>query len=235
MLAGVLVGDRRLGGALGRLADEHGAGLGRGLHPRRGVDEVAGDHALALRAERDRRLAGEHAGARARAGRRLLAERGDRGDEVERGAHRPLGIVLLRDRRPPDGHDRVADELLDRAAVALDDLSGACRSSGTGARVSSSASRPSDAVVNPTRSANRHGHETPLCDGCGGCRRGAGCLGNRTDLERRPAVAAELLARRVRPPQEGQTATSAVPHSPQNFLPSGFSAPQFEQVITSRA
>jgi hypothetical protein len=31
-----------------------------------------------------------------------------------------LGIVLMRERRPEDGHHRVTDELLDRAAVALD-------------------------------------------------------------------------------------------------------------------
>ena len=30
-------------------------------------------------------------------------------------------IVFVRDRDPEDGHDRVADELLDRPAVALDD------------------------------------------------------------------------------------------------------------------
>ena len=45
---------------------------------------------------------------------------GTGGDEVERRAHRPLGVVLVRDRRAPDRHHRVADELLDRAAVALD-------------------------------------------------------------------------------------------------------------------
>ena len=33
----------------------------------------------------------------------------------------PQGVVLMCKRRPEDGHDRVADELLDRAAVALDD------------------------------------------------------------------------------------------------------------------
>ena len=45
------------------LADEHGPGLGCGLQPRRGVDQVAGDQALVDRAERGDRLAGEHAGA----------------------------------------------------------------------------------------------------------------------------------------------------------------------------
>ena len=39
-------------------------------------------------------------------------------DELERRADRPLGVVLVRGRRAPDGHDRVADELLDGAAVA---------------------------------------------------------------------------------------------------------------------
>ena len=38
----------------------------------------------------------------------------------ERGADGPLGIVLVRDRRAEDRHHRVADELLDRAAAALD-------------------------------------------------------------------------------------------------------------------
>ena len=34
-------------------------------------------------------------------------------DELEGRPDRPLGVVLVRDRRAPDGHDRVADELLD--------------------------------------------------------------------------------------------------------------------------
>ena len=63
VLARVLVGDRRLRRALGRLADEHVPGSAARLDPRRGVDEVARDHALTLGAERHRRLAGEHAGA----------------------------------------------------------------------------------------------------------------------------------------------------------------------------
>ena len=52
--------SRRL---LGRLADEHAARRGDGLEPRRRVHEVAGDHALVAGADRDRRLAGEHAAA----------------------------------------------------------------------------------------------------------------------------------------------------------------------------
>ena len=41
-------------------------------------------------------------------------------DQLERGADGALGVVLVRDRRAPDRHDRVADELLDGAAVPLD-------------------------------------------------------------------------------------------------------------------
>ena len=38
----------------------------------------------------------------------------------ERRPDRPLGVVLVRDRRAEDRHHRVADELLDRAAEPLE-------------------------------------------------------------------------------------------------------------------
>ena len=41
-------------------------------------------------------------------------------DELERDPDGPLGVVLLGDGGAPHRHDRVADELLDRAAVALE-------------------------------------------------------------------------------------------------------------------
>src|SRR5207244_7027692 len=47
VLAGRLVGDRRLGRMPGLVTDEHVARLGGGLDARGGVDEVAGNHALA--------------------------------------------------------------------------------------------------------------------------------------------------------------------------------------------
>ena len=84
------------------------------LQPRCRVHEVARDHALAGRAERDRRLAGEHAAPGLDPG----AEGLHGVDEVEARADRALGVVLVRDRGAPQGHDRVADELLDAAAVA---------------------------------------------------------------------------------------------------------------------
>ena len=44
----------------------------------------------------------------------------DRLQDPQRGPHSPLGVVLVRDRSAEDRHDGVADELLDRAAEALD-------------------------------------------------------------------------------------------------------------------
>ena len=49
----------------------------------------------------------------------------DRLGERERRADGALGVVLARDRRAPDGHHGVADELLDHPAVALDELAAA--------------------------------------------------------------------------------------------------------------
>ncbi len=49
-----------------------------------------------------------------------LAQSGDGCAGVGGGTDGPQGIVLVRHRYAEDGHDRVADELLDRAAVALD-------------------------------------------------------------------------------------------------------------------
>jgi hypothetical protein len=115
------IGDRGLAGALRGFADEHGAGVGSGLDARGGVDEIPCDHAFALGAEGDGSLAGEDAGSRLQLGRtHLLAEHGDHGHQVERRPYRPLRIVLLGRRRPPDSHHRVTDELLHRAAIERD-------------------------------------------------------------------------------------------------------------------
>ena len=51
----------------------------------------------------------------------LVRSAGDGRDQIERGPDRSLGVVLVRGRRAPDGHHRVADELLHRAAVPLDE------------------------------------------------------------------------------------------------------------------
>ena len=49
-----------------------------------------------------------------------LALFGERVSDGERGADGALGIVLVCDRRAEHRHDRVADELLDGAAEALE-------------------------------------------------------------------------------------------------------------------
>ena len=56
----LLVGNRGFGGASCRLTDEHVSRLGRGLDPRRCVDEVSGDHPLPFGPDRDGGLAREN-------------------------------------------------------------------------------------------------------------------------------------------------------------------------------
>ncbi len=111
----------------GVLGDEHRAGRGGRLQPGRAVGGVAdgeqvargqvgesGDHDLAAvdahaHAQRD-------AVAAAQGGAELLDPR----PHGERGAHRTGGVVLAGPVQPEDGHHRVADELLDDPALALD-------------------------------------------------------------------------------------------------------------------
>ena len=213
--ARVLVDDRLLGRAPGRLADEHGARLGRRLDARRGVDEVAGDHALALGAERDRRLAGEHAGPGAQLRRAdLVAERGHGRDQVERRPHGALGVVLGRDRRAPDRHHRVADELLDRAAVELDQPPAGVEVAGEQlARVLGVALSESGGEADEVGEEDRD--EPALGRRCRAP--GAARVGGRR-RRRRAALAAELspgsfaMHRRT-----GRRRASAAPHSEQNF------------------
>ena len=86
--------------------------------PRRGVDDVAGRHAFSRvgsRVERDERLARGDADAHLE-----LTVLGERFADRQRRPNGSLRVVLVRDRRAEDGHDRVADELLDRSAEALE-------------------------------------------------------------------------------------------------------------------
>ena len=94
------------------------------LQARGSVDDVAGDHALALLgfcAQRHHRLTGVDADPHLQGEHRIgLVQLGDRLEDRERGPDSPLGIVLMRNGRAEDGHDRVAYELLDSASVGLD-------------------------------------------------------------------------------------------------------------------
>ena len=106
--------------ALGRLPDEDGARLGDRLQSRGRVHEVAGDHALVGRAQGHGRLAGQDPGS----GGNRRSEGTDGIDQLEGRSHGAFGVILVRRWCTPDGHDRVTDELLDRAAVAADHLLG---------------------------------------------------------------------------------------------------------------
>ena len=122
-------------------------------------------------------------------------ERPDGVDELEAGPHRPLGVVLVGDRRAPDRHDRVADELLDRPAVAGDHLAGELEVAGEGV-----ADLLRVALLGEGGEADEVGEEDrdepALGDGGGGRpggrtarrRRGRRCSGD----ERGRALAAEL-------------------------------------------
>ena len=192
--AGVLVRDRSLGRSSGRLADDDGSRRGRTLRAGCRVREIARDHSLTHGSEIHRRLARED-GSPCREGRDpgLAPELAHRVDELERRTDRPLGIVLLGNRRSPDCHHRVADELLDLTAVATDhrgrrvevarkELTHVFRVSGL------REGREADQV------GEEHRYEPALDDdalGSSGCRSAA---------ELSPALAAEPLAGLVRGP-----------------------------------
>jgi len=111
-------------GPAGELAHHHAALGGDGLEPRRGVDDVAGHDALAPvgpAPDGHHRLPGVHADAHGQVQAwALLVQLGHGIEDAQGGTDAAFGVVLVRDRRAEDGHDGVADELLDRAAEALD-------------------------------------------------------------------------------------------------------------------
>ena len=108
--------------SVGLLAEQHLPGLRRLLQPRGDVDGVSGRKAL-LRARDD--LAGVDAHAqlepRAVAGLELVVQLVQAAAQLVGGAHRAQRVVLVHRRHAEDGHHRVADELLHRPAVPLDD------------------------------------------------------------------------------------------------------------------
>jgi hypothetical protein len=109
--------DRASSAAVGLLADDDAVHRCVHLQPGGGVDDVAGDHRLAeLRpgSERRDRLARVDRDPDLEVELRVgVVEVVDRVADRERGAHRSLRVVAERDGRAEDGHDRVADELLD--------------------------------------------------------------------------------------------------------------------------
>jgi hypothetical protein len=120
VLPRILVGDCGLGCTLRRVAHEDRSRLGDALNAGGGVYEVARDHPLPLGADGHGSLACQHSRSRPQA----CVEGGHRRGELEGSPHCSFGVVLLRCRSAPDGHDGGADELLHRSAVARDRRSG---------------------------------------------------------------------------------------------------------------
>ena len=132
---------------------------------------------------------------------RLLAECRDHVDEVEARADRPLGVVLVGDRGAPHRHHGIADELLDDAAVAVDDDAGSLEIAGPGGRASSPDRGRPRWIVKPTRSANR------------------------TETTRRSVATARGSATVGSSPAAGRAGLAPprfVPQLPQNRAPAGF-------------
>ena len=107
---------------LGDRSDQDLAAAGRLLEPLRRVDRVAGGERRRLVARHH--LAGVDPDADPQLGDLPPLEGGvqplDGPLHVERGPHRPQRVVLVCAREAEDRHHRIADELLHRAAVALD-------------------------------------------------------------------------------------------------------------------
>ena len=112
---------------VGGVRDQDAADRRGVLKPAGQVDRVA-DHreifALATAQVADHHRAGVDADAHGQADAalalELLVQLGQRRLHIQRRAHRPLGIALLRGWDAEDRHHRIADELLDPAALARD-------------------------------------------------------------------------------------------------------------------
>ena len=110
---------------VGRLADHDLAGLRALLEPRGDVDHVAGGERAAGRVVAGDDLAGVDAGARVEAepvvADELVVHDRERRTRLDGRPDRAERVVLVQDGKAEDGDERVAGELLERAAVPRDD------------------------------------------------------------------------------------------------------------------
>ena len=112
---------------VGQRPDQHLARRAHRLQPLRGVHRVAG-HRIGFAAAGAKAAGHDRPGVdadvkhqrRAAMGCRAFAQARRPRDHVESGAQRPLGIVFMRDRRPEQSEQRIADEFVDEAAKLLD-------------------------------------------------------------------------------------------------------------------
>src|SRR5215213_2870800 len=91
----------------------------------------------------------------------------------------------------------------------------------------SSASRPSERVVKPTRSAKSTDTSRRSAVGAAGARAGSAVAARGVPHSPQKRWPGGFAA-----PQAEHVAVSSVPHSPQNFCADGFSVPQLEHVTT---
>ena len=232
-----LVGRR----AVGALADGDRSRPAGGLQPRGDVDGVA-DHGVAVADGAGEDLAGVDADAqleaRAMARGQLGVDLAHRGLHPERGAHGALLVVLVRDRRAEDGHDVVADVLVDGAAVAGDLLAEPAQAA-VDERLDALGVHPLGHGRVAGEVGEQHGDLAPLVGGRRAARpeaaAGAGCCaaGAARRVERGAARHAELrVRRRGRAARRGSGARAAAPHDMQNFASAGFALPQLLQVCS---
>ena len=117
--------DRSADEPMGLPPDHDLAGAGAGLEPLGGIDRVTGNQRVAARrvAHHHRARVDADAHGEAHADRLLeLVVQADKSlAHLDRRVHRPQRVVLVHHRRAEDRHHRVAHELADRAAMALDD------------------------------------------------------------------------------------------------------------------
>ena len=231
LLTGGLVVDGLGGGPLGRLPDQDRARRCYRLEPAGGVDEVACDHALADRTERDRRFAGHDTGPGLDTG----AQDTHRVHQIEAGPYRPLGVVLVRRRRSPDRHDRVADELLDRAAIAVDDVARQievpAQQLARVLRVVTFGERGEpDQVGEQDRDQPALSDGGCISDGCARAETagGAAAAPSTSGVAHSPQ---KRMPGSLAAPQAGQGIASNAAQPPQNLRPGRFSVPQFEQTM----
>jgi hypothetical protein len=108
-------------GLVGRRTDEHLAGQRHRLEAAGGVHDIAERGVIAAGPQgADEHLSGVDPDADLGTDPMQVAQLGEGLLHAQPGAHRPLRIVLVRDRRAEQRHDRVPDDLVDLAAERVD-------------------------------------------------------------------------------------------------------------------
>jgi hypothetical protein len=114
--------------AVGGAGDDDAVGLGERLQPRGEIGRRADDEIALMRMRGEEVADDHHPGRHADPHRGVVAARqlepADLGGDLMRGAHRALGVVLVRHGMAEIGEDAVADEARDEALVARDRAAG---------------------------------------------------------------------------------------------------------------